>query len=233
VVRARERGSSTPRLGTVITAQSLPGDEAELTERAPAVADDDELAIEVVVEAEPSLSLEPALPAFVPQPLIDPEPSQMPDVLSAMRALHVRLDAGVGEEADVAVRDDEEEPTRLRDVVTAELVASASFDDASSDVVTSAPYLPDPAVHEALTWNPGPVTESAPVIPAPLCIFEPEPPLEPYAPAPLSARISDVSELLDSFHVSGAAEERELRGALKDLAGLELTPMPHPLVEEG
>jgi hypothetical protein len=48
----------------------------------------------------------------------------------------------------------------------------------------------------------------------------------------LATSVRDVSELVESFHVSGAAEEQELRSALKEMAGLELTPMPHPLVGE-
>jgi hypothetical protein len=213
VVRARERGSSTPRLGTLVTAQSLPGEEGELTERAPAVAlDNDELAIDVVVDDEPMI--EPSELALAAQPLVDPEPSRIPDVLSAMLALHVGIEA-------------DEAPTRLRGVVT-EPIAESLPQSLSLPV----PEPIDPGVHEALTWNPGAVapreTEAAP----PLRVVEPELPLEPYAPAALPARVSDVSELLDSFHVSAASEERELRGALKEMAGLELTPLAYPLVEE-
>jgi hypothetical protein len=92
----------------------------------------------------------------------------------------------------------------------------------------------DPALHEALTWNPGPVAPlQLQALPPALLIAEPEPELSPYAPAVLPARQSDVSELLDSFYVSGAAEERELRSTLKGMAGLDLTPMPQPYVEEG
>jgi hypothetical protein len=91
--------------------------------------------------------------------------------------------------------------------------------------------LAEPVVHEALTWDPGPVISSAllPLAPAPQSAA-PEPEPSPYVPAVLPVRQSDVSELLDSFYVSEGSEERELRGALKEMAGLELTPMPHPLV---
>ncbi len=93
--------------------------------------------------------------------------------------------------------------------------------------------LGEPALHEALTWDPGPVVSSSSAALAPsLVIGEPEPELSPYAPAVLPSNQSDVAELLESFHLSGATEERELRGALKEMAGLELTPMPHPLVED-
>src|SRR4029079_9600474 len=44
VLRAKERGSSTPRLGTLVTAQTLPGEESELTERAPTVDEPESLA---------------------------------------------------------------------------------------------------------------------------------------------------------------------------------------------
>jgi hypothetical protein len=213
VARARERGSSTPRLGTVVTAQSLPGEEGELTERAPSVAlEADELAIDVVVEVEPVI--EPSELALAPQPLVDPEPSRIPDVLSAMLALHVGIEA-------------DEAPTRLRGVVTEPLAESLPQPQSQPVPVQE---LCEPAVHEALTWNPGAVEERVPEAALRLHVIEPELPLEPYAPAVLPARISDVSELLDSFHVSGASEERELRGALKEMAGLELTPLAYPLV---
>jgi hypothetical protein len=80
---------------------------------------------------------------------------------------------------------------------------------------------------------PAAANQSQSPVPPALLIVEPAPEPSPYAPAVLSGRTSDVSELLDSFYVSGAADERELRSALKGMAGLELTPMPHPLVEEG
>jgi hypothetical protein len=95
--------------------------------------------------------------------------------------------------------------------------------------------LADPAVHEALTWNPPVVANAdfASSLPAAFLIAEPAPEPSPFAPAVLPSRSSDVSELLDSFYVSGAAEEQELRSALKEMAGLSLTPMPVPLIEEG
>jgi hypothetical protein len=276
VERARERGNRTPRLGTIVTAQTLPGEEADLTERAPAVLveeepDDAGIDIDIVVELEEPVA-EPVVVAAL-QPLLDPEPSCMPDVLMAMVTLHTGIEA-------------DEAPTRLREVVTAprepesepepepesepepepepEAMVQAAqalphtpepeqVDDAwltqssLEGVVTLEVDVPplevvrpfvselaDPVLHEALTWDPGPVASSlrSPLPPA-LLIAEPLPEPSPYAPAVLPARSSDVSELLDSFYVTGAAEERDLRGALKEMAGLELTPMPHPLVEEG
>lgn len=205
IERARERGGTTPKLGTLVTAQTLPGEEGERTERAPAVA----LLDEEPAADESSLPVEVELDAALePQPLQEPEPSRLPDVLTAMLELHT------GVEADEA-------PTRLREVVTAPKPTAPS---------------PEVNVHEALTWDPGPVApsssqvESAPPSPA-LLLVEPAPELSPYAPAVLPSRESDVSELLDSFHVSSAVEERELRGALKEMAGLELTPMPHSYAE--
>jgi hypothetical protein len=91
----------------------------------------------------------------------------------------------------------------------------------------------DPALHEALTWNPPEAAAVVAALPPALVIGEPAPEPSPYVPAVLPAQTSDVSELLDSFHVSGAAEDRDLRSTLKGMAGLELTPMPHPYVEEG
>jgi hypothetical protein len=259
VERARERGSRTPRLGTIVTAQTLPGEEADLTERVPGVlvedeADDAGMDIEIVVELEEPVA-EPVV-AAESQPLLDPEPSCMPDVLMAMVALHT------GVEADEA-------PTRLREVVTAwsepepvpESIVHASQEllhtpepeqvdetwltqSSLEDVVTLEVDLPplevvrpfvselaDPALHDALTWDPGPVVSSlrSPLPPA-LLIAEPPPEPSPYAPAVLPERSSEVSELLDSFYVSDAAEERDLRGALKEMAGLEPTPMAQPLV---
>jgi hypothetical protein len=240
VLRKRERGSRTPQLGTLITAQTLPGEEIELTERAPAVVDDDELEIDVIVD-------EQAL--AVPQALLDPEPSCMPDVIMAMVQLHAGVDA-------------DEAPTRLRDVVTAvaptpapvvveeatpaplAIEASPAAVLVAEPVVQFVSELAEPAVHDALTWNPGPVAPVAhaePVanaeivssLPAAFLLAEPAPEPSPFAPAVLPTRSSDVSELLDSFHVSGAAEEQELRSALKEMAGLSLTPMPLPLLEEG
>jgi hypothetical protein len=243
VQRARERGSATPRLGTLVTLQTLPGEEGERTERAPAVSADEpepELDLSIDVELEASPLPTPVLAA--PQPLLDPEPSRLPDVLTAMVALHAGIDA-------------DEAPTRIRDVVTELRVVPASpqvtpepslVEDAwltqssLEGVVSSAPIFPtfeservDPAIHEALTWDPGPVvaaTASPGSLPPGLLIVEPAPEPSPYAPAVLPSRTSDVSELLDSFYVSDAAEERELRSALKGMAGLELTPMPHPYV---
>ena len=262
VLRAKERGSSTPRLGTVVTAQTLPGEEAELTERAPAVdleavsplfsvdvdVDVDlDVGVEVRVEAE--VEAEAELDAAAPQPLVDPEPSCMPDVLTAMAALHTGIEA-------------DEAPTRIRDVVTElrveeealapsptltptltpepQVVDDAWLTQSSLESVAVEPRLfeseqVDPELHEAATWNPGPVlpvSRVSPIVPA-LVITQPSPEPSPYAPAVLPSRQSDVSELLDSFYVSGASEERELRSALKEMAGLELTPMPHPLIEEG
>jgi hypothetical protein len=292
----------------LVTLQTLPGEEIDRTERAPAVLPDDEpeLDLSIDVELEPELQPEmeadddavtPARAAAALQPLVDPEPSRMPDVLTAMVELHTGIDA-------------DEAPTRLRDVVTelwtgepaatpAELALTPSVAPADIDValtpapapalaltpapapalvftpapvislaitpapavaltpapevvedawlttsslsgVSSAPIifqseLAAPEVHEALTWNPGPVALSATpaVLPPALVIAEPLPEPSPYAPAVLPSRTSEVSELLDSFHVSDAAEERDLRSALKEMAGLELTPMPHPYVEEG
>ena len=121
-----------------------------------------------------------------------------------------------------------------------ELVEDAWLSHSSLSGVQSEPHkfeseLAEPAVHEALTWNPGPVAPvaSAAVLPPALVIAEPLPEPSPYAPAVLPARTSEVSDLLDSFYVSDAADERELRSALKGMAGLDLTPMPHPYVEEG
>lgn len=300
VQRAKERGNATPRLGTLVTLQTLPGEEIDRTERAPAVLVDDEpeldLSIDVEVELEPELAVEPAVDvaelapaasavqpeleadaaaseldadvdpdavtpamlaavspqpaplaaAALPQPLIDPEPSRMPDVLTAMLELHTGVDA-------------DEAPTRIRDVVTELRVAPAPLVSAANNALTPAPELVDdswlttsslsgvssapvlfqselaaPEVHEALTWNPGPVAPAvASPLPPALVIAEPLPEPSPYAPAVLPSRTSDVSDLLDSFYVSDAAEERDLRSALKGMAGLELTPMPHPYVEEG
>jgi hypothetical protein len=92
--------------------------------------------------------------------------------------------------------------------------------------------LAEPEAHEALTWYPAPVASAATPLPTALLIGEPALALSPYAPAVLPARSSEVSELLDSFYVSGHSEERELRSALKEMAGLELTPLPHPFIEE-
>jgi hypothetical protein len=220
VARAKERGSSTPRLGTVVTAQTLPGEEQERTERAPAVSE---------------------IAALEAQPLMDPEPSRMPDVLSAMLELHTGVDA-------------DDAPTRLRDVVTAvalpplvtpepEQVEDAWLTESSLVSVEVVEVTEEPLrfvserlapeLHDALTWNPGPVVSSFPSPPPPLLTLA-EPVLEPspYAPAVLPARSSDVSELLDSFYVSGAAEERELRSALGEMAGIELTPMPHSVLDK-
>ncbi len=265
VLRKRERGSRTPQLGTLITAQTLPGEESELTERAPAVVSEEELEIEVDVDVEEEDVFSAQL-VGMPQPLVDPEPSRMPDVVMAMVELHTGVDA-------------DEAPTRLRDVVTAiaatpapvvvesvpapvvESLPAPVVESAAAPVVeslaapvvieaTPAPAvaqpavqlfvseLADAAVHDALTWNPGPVAPlaSADVVsslPPAFLIAEPAPEPSPYAPAVLEARSSDVSELLDSFYVSGAAEEHELRSALKEMAGLSLTPMPVPLIEEG
>ncbi len=267
VQRAKERGNATPRLGTLVTLQTLPGEEGERTERAPAVLVEDEpdldLSIDVDVELESSPLPVPA--AAAPQALVDPEPSRMPDVLTAMVTLHTGLDA-------------DDAPTRIRDVVT-ELRAVSPTLEAEPPLVSPPPpqltpepepvqdtwlthssleglitsaatpetEAVDPAVHEALTWNPGAVAPAprsgptfatagaspSPLPPPTLLILEPAPEPSPYAPAVLPARTSDVSELLDSFYVSDAAEERDLRSALKGMAGLELTPMPHPYVEEG
>lgn len=260
VERARQRAGNTPKLGTVITAQTLPGEEADMTERAPPVAPDEDEELDIIVD------IELPLIAAVPPPLVDPEPSCMPDVLMAMVALHT------GVEADEA-------PTRIRDVITAPRevllltpepehvddtwLTRSSLDGVSTQepiaeaepiaepIAQSEPEpeplapmeqveaschlfeseLADPIVHEALTWDPGPVNSSdlLPFAPA-LLIAPPEPEPSPYVPAVLPVRQSDVSELLDSFYVSEGSEERELRGALKEMAGLELTPMPHPLV---
>ena len=296
VQRAKERGNATPRLGTLVTLQTLPGEESDRTERVPAVLVDGEpeldLSIDVELDLEPELEAEPAAnaapepaanaalepeadtagpdfdidpdavtpamlaavspqpaplaAAALPQPLIDPEPSRMPDVLTAMLELHTGVDA-------------DEAPTRIRDVVTELRVAPAAAVSAANNALTPAPELVDdswlttsslsgvssapvlfqselaaPEVHEALTWNPGPVAPAvASPLPPALVIAEPLPEPSPYAPAVLPSRTSDVSDLLDSFYVSDAAEERDLRSALKGMAGLELTPMPHPYVEEG
>jgi hypothetical protein len=347
VLRARERGSSTPRLGTVVTVQTLPGEEMERSERAALEAEPSliDIEVDIEVEGEPPLdssdeltllravAAEPEpdasedltlLRGVVTQPelsearqatvaaelqaLSDPEPSQLPDVLSAMVELHTGLDA-------------DEAPTRLREVVTELLavvqpvplltpepqqVEDAWLTPSSLDEVSTAfaPLAPtplrsevaaqpevepelepiDPALHEATTWHPPPLVEArraepepelapesapepepveavvvhrfeselaapelhealtwypAPVVtalsplPPDLLIAEPLPDPSPCAPAVLPARSSDVSELLDSFYVSGGAEEGELRSALKEMAGLELTPMPEARVEEG
>jgi hypothetical protein len=307
VLRARERGGSTPRLGTIVTAQTLAGEESDLTERAPEVVEELDLSAELelpeafdpveeptpvlqrvvavepaVVVAEPAVvAVEPAVvvaepavvvaepavvvaepavvvaePAVVvaEQPWADPEPSRIPDVLTAMVELHT------GFESDEA-------PTRLREVLTelrieAEPAPSAApvrlapvmtpepeqVEDAwltassleslgpviMSDATLFISELAEPELHDALTWNPGPVVTSAPIpLPPALLMAEPELSPSPYAPAVLPAQTSDVAELLDSFYVSGATEEQDLRSALKEMAGLELTPMPHPRVEEG
>jgi hypothetical protein len=323
VLRAKERGNSTPRLGTVVTAQTLPDEEAERTERAPtAILIDDEPAppadieIDVELEAMPDASEDELTPvrasatAAAPQPLLDPEPSQLPDVVTAMLELHTGLDA-------------DDAPTRLRDVVTELLavvqpvplltpepqqVEDAWLTQSSLDeVATSAEALDhetppsiaevvDPALFEAATWNPGPVVPIAVAVavapaaepepapepepePAPEPEPEPEPeplvlyafeserldpaqhealtwypapvtsevsPLppallltaaalepSPYAPAVLPAPRHDVADLVDSFYVSGGSEDAQLRSALKEMAGIELTPLPHPLIEEG
>ncbi len=251
VQRAKERGNRTPRLGTLVTLQTLPGEEGERTERVPAVVIDDKPELDLSIDVE--LEASPVPTAAAPQALVDPEPSRMPDVLTAMVALHAGVDA-------------EDAPTRIRDVVTEpratgpalgaqprvvavpqltpepELVEDSWLTHSSFEgVVSSAPSFEservDPAVHEALTWNPGPVATAPHDVPAALppalLLLEPAPEPSPYAPAVLPTRTSDVSELLDSFHVSDAAEEHELRSALKGMAGLELTPLPHPYVEEG
>jgi hypothetical protein len=298
VLRARERGTSTPQLGTVVTAQTLPDEEADRTERAPEASaleldTTDEgtggLGVDVDVDVDVDEDVDedeltPALPnklhVAAETPSTEPEPSLLPDVVTAMVELHTGLDS-------------DEAPTRLREAVT-ELKSEAptpldvlselpphevlelegvqetaepeptalplppvvlaprssritpepeqvqdEWLTASSLVgVISAPTLfvserVAPELHEASTWDPGPVvcTLSSPVPPALLIA---EPPLEPspYAPAALVTSVRDVSELVESFHVSGAAEEQELRSALKEMAGLELTPMPHPLVGE-
>lgn len=317
VLRAKERGSSTPRLGTVVTVQTLAEEEAERTEQVPPLAVDGEaraaeLDIEVALELNPEVEPEPELDdaltpvravtvATEPQPLEDPEPSGLPDVVSAMLELHTGLDA-------------DEAPTRLRDVVTELLavvqpvplftpepqqVEDAWLTQSSLEDVTTAsepePELEldldlepvDPALHEMKTWHPPPVTPSASLeseslsagpapspepepepervelvlhrfeseqaepelhdaltwypaevttaspLPPELLIGAPGPEPSPYAPAVLPSRSSDVSELVDSFYVSGANDDSgELRSALKEMAGIELTPLPRPFAQE-
>ncbi len=299
VERARARGSSTPTLGTVVTAQTLPEEEQERTERVPLVALDDEpddLDIPIEVDLEPEVAM---AAADDPPLMLEPTPSCLPDVLTAMIELHAGLEP-------------DEAPTRLRDVVTAprpaqltpplevvdgderpalgslqgvSISAEAQGGNAASADVIALVEVADPAVHDALTWNPGPVApwpaaaaelntaltaelEPAPTAelerapaeahdPAPTGELEPVPAealeptpqlpveptplaaslliaepveLSPYAPAVLPARESDVSELLDSFHVTSAVEERELRAALKEIAGVDPTP-PHPYAQ--
>jgi hypothetical protein len=212
----------------------VPEDDVDVVVPEIVVPEDD---VDVVVpETEIAVALEP-------QPLVDPEPSRMPDVLSAMLELHTGVDA-------------DDAPTRLRDVVTAPIVELPNVTVAALvPVLTPEPeqvedaWLTEsslvaveveepavrfvserlaPEVHDALTWNPGPVVTSPPaLVPPALLLAEPVLEPSPYAPAVLPARSSDVSELLDSFYVSGAAEERELRSALGEMAGIELTPMPH------
>jgi hypothetical protein len=121
-----------------------------------------------------------------------------------------------------------------------ELVDDEWLTPSSLAGIESAPRLfeserVDPALHEALTWDPGPVVPAPKPAPPPpaLTIAAPLPEPSPYAPAVLPSRTSEVSDLLDSFYVSDAAEERDLRSALKGMADLELTPMPHPHAEEG
>lgn len=255
VLRARERGTRTPQLGTVVTAQTLPGEELERTEPAPPV--DDEPAEETL------LADDEATPALPPRVLVDaptapveePEPSVLPDVLTAMVELHTGLD---GDEA----------PTRLREVVTElrteepaqveaedenveelelevtwtaepEPVEDEWLSQSSLEDVVSAPVAvrfeserAAPEVHDAPTWHPAPVVPTpAVLVPPALLMAEPEPEPSPYVPAVLPARSRPVTDLLDAFQVTGGAEEQELRGALKQMAGLELTPMPHPLVD--
>jgi hypothetical protein len=267
VLRAKERGSSTPRLGTVVTAQTLVGEESDLTERAPELALADEAALdlpievevdveEAVVEAQAGEADDAETPvrsqAASPQLLVDPEPSRMPDVFTAMRQLHSSMQS---EQTNMPV--DDETPTRLREVVTELLALVQSVpaitpepqqvDDSwltqssLEEVVTSVRLFEservDPQLHEAATWDPGPVVtasaaSSVSPLPPALLIAAPAPEPSPYAPAVLPAPSSDVSELVDSFYVSGGSEEGELRSALKEMAGLELTPLPHPLIEE-
>jgi hypothetical protein len=93
--------------------------------------------------------------------------------------------------------------------------------------------LAEPEAHEALTWYPAPVTSEQSPLPPALLVGEPPPEASPYAPAVLPAQSHEVAELVESFYVSGGSEELELRSALKEMAGLELTPMPRPFVEEG
>lgn len=269
VERARQRAGNTPKLGTVITAQTLPGEEADMTERAPPVVLDEGEELDIIVDVE--------LPAIAAasQPLVDPEPSCLPDVLMAMVALHTGVEAdeaptrirdvitaprevlltpepeqvddawltqssleGVGTREPIAEPEPEPELEPMVETVTqlepepiAELEPFAPMEQVEATCHLFESELAEPVVHEALTWDPGPVVSSAllPLAPA-LLIAAPEPEPSPYVPAVLPVRQSDVSELLDSFYVSEGSEERELRGALKEMAGLELTPMPHPLV---
>jgi hypothetical protein len=69
-------------------------------------------------------------------------------------------------------------------------------------------------------------------LPAALIVREPAPEPVPYVPAELSVSSSDVSELAEDFHVSAAPEERELRSALKEMAGLSLTPLPSAFLSQ-
>ena len=214
VLRAKERGSSTPRLGTLVTAQTLPGEEAELTERAPAVdeeTDSPDLSIDVDVDVEVDLEAEAseadtpvAVAAATPQPLVDPEPSCMPDVLAAMAELHTGIDA-------------DEAPTRIRDVVTElyvsepvvreaeppaapppaltpepQIVDDAWLTQSSLEGVVVEPKIfeseqVDPALHDAVTWNPGPVAP-APVAPVLVTSVATEPVAEEPSPHPSHRR---------------------------------------------
>jgi hypothetical protein len=169
-------------------------------------------------------------------------------VVMAMLALHTGVDA---DDAPTRIRDVvtaprepvllTPEPEQVDDawLTQSSLEAVVTFENVPEPEVLAPlgepvhPFiseLADPIVHDALTWDPGPVITSGmlPFAPA-LLIAAPEPEPSPYAPAVLPVRQSDVSELVDSFYVSDGTEERDLRGALKEMAGLELTPMPHPL----
>jgi hypothetical protein len=235
VLRAKARASRTPAFGTLVAAQSATRDaeSAELTERAPSVAEleteDAELDVPIHVE-------EPIFAAAQPQPMADPEPSCMPDVVMAMVGLHVGIEP-------------DEAPTRIRGVVTSERPSPSSHtaapvlqvDDAwltqsSLDGVATAPAEPfvnelgAPELHDALTWDPGPVDALPPALA--LVVLRPAPEPVPYAPAELSVPSSDVAELADHFHVSAAPEERELRSALKEMAGLSLTPLPETYLSQ-
>src|SRR5262249_22327404 len=158
----------------------------EHTVRAPAVVFDD--ALEAEASEPPLVEQQDELDVPIE---VEPEPSCLPDIVTAMVTLHAGVDA-------------DDAPTRIRDVVTELRAAPAPRKSVEQSppaprrtVEQSLPEAEriDPAVHEAVTWNPGPVQPAAERASVPaLLVTEPsllEP--SPFAPAVLPARSSDVS----------------------------------------
>jgi hypothetical protein len=179
--------------------------------------------VQPLKQTEPALRVPPAAQVVAPTPVA------APIAAPGESALEQPLEEPTEEPIEVTIELTPEPLVETRPEPLARRVAAPPMEQPTRTprLGTIIAPLGDEVLHEiGETTDPMPDVEEARAEPT-----VPEPPPEPRLPRHRPPQRSELDSLLQSFASSVGPSEPELRGELKKLAGLELTPAPAPTAD--